>query len=366
MEEIKKGKVSTFQFFSMLYLTRTLITLTFTPAYFKDIGLTDTVIQPIFRLVFGIITVIPAYLIYKKNSEENVMDILRKRSPLLSKIAALIYAFAFFYFLITTVTRLDVFAGTIVFPETEVNYLIIFIIIIGCYGAYLGFESLCRSAVLSLALVVPALVIILATLVKKIDFLNYTSAFYYGFSPVVKAGLNAVGRSVEYSIIAVALPRVNGNVKKGFIGWISAHVITTVVYFFFAVGVMGNYMKNQLFPMHTLASLAQFSLFERMDVLITGAWILCAFLKISFLLYLITDILRKEFKEESKVKILLPVGVLASVVSLYIAGAIERFFAFDNSKILIAITAVTSVIIPIIALLLSKREGDKKCKKQSQ
>ena len=50
---MSKSKISTFQFFSMLFLTRLLTTFTYIPSYTKDIELSDLVVQAVlYRQVF--------------------------------------------------------------------------------------------------------------------------------------------------------------------------------------------------------------------------------------------------------------------------------------------------------------------------
>ena len=163
-----KEKISAFQFFTMLFISRTLTTVTYLSSYTKDVRLSDMLVQPVFRITLGIVIMIPLYLICKKYNTTDLLNLAN------SKTISLCYVFVFFYFTVVTIARLDVFAGTVVFPETDVNFLLVFAILLCSYGAYLGFEALGRSAVLSAVLVVPALVFIMATLVNKIDLLNLT------------------------------------------------------------------------------------------------------------------------------------------------------------------------------------------------
>lgn len=163
-------KISTFQFFSLLYLARALTTVTYIPSYTEGIEASDMFINVLLRIALGLIVIIPVYLLYRRCGSKNVIDVIRERSQLAAKITAVVYASVFFYFTVSTIARLDVFAGTIIFPETNVNYLLIFIAAICCYGAYLGLQALGRSAVLSLLAVVPALVFVTAVLAKKMIF----------------------------------------------------------------------------------------------------------------------------------------------------------------------------------------------------
>ena len=142
---ITKGKISAFQFYVMLFLSRTLTTVTYISSYTKDVRLSDMLVQSVFRIIFGTIIMIPIYLLYRKYENKNLIDIANVRSQGFSKAISIFYVVAFFYFTMVTIARLDVFTGTVVFPETNMNFMIVFVIIFCCYGAYLGIEALGRK-----------------------------------------------------------------------------------------------------------------------------------------------------------------------------------------------------------------------------
>ena len=298
---------------------------------------------------------------YKKYENKNLIDIANERSQGFSKVLSVFYVFVFFYFTVVTIARLDVFTGTVVFPETNVNFMIIFVIIFCCYGAYLGFEALGRSSVLSAILVIPAIIFILCALANKVDLLNLSPVFYNGVTPVIKTAIDSVGQTVEYAIIAIALPKVSGKITKGFFVWIFSQTLLMAILFFFAGAVMGNFASTQLFPFHTLASLAEFAMFDRLDAIFTSVWIMCAFIKASLLIFLQANILSKAFPKVRKTSFLVIIGVLSIIANLFVAGEIERFSIIDNSIIKIIVTGITVIIIPIIVLIFARKESIKKC-----
>lgn len=356
---VTKGKISAFQFYVMLFLSRVLTTVTYISSYTKNVRLSDMLIQPIFRIVFGIIIMIPIYLLHKKYDDKNLIDVARERSPKLSKAISVLYLIAFFYFTVVTIARLDVFTGTVVFPETNVNFMLVFVIIFCCYGAYLGFEALGRTSVLTAVLVIPAIIFILCALVNKVDLLNLSPIFYNGVLPVVETAVDSVGQTIEYAMIAIALPKVNGKVTKGFFAWLFSQTLLMAVMFFFAGSVMGNFAATQLFPFHTLASLAEIAMFDRLDAIFTSVWIMCAFIKASLLIFLQADILHKEFGKLKKVNYLTVIGIVTIAANLFVAGGIERFSAVDASIIKVIITGITTFVIPLIILIISRWRKDK-------
>lgn len=350
------SKISVFQFYSILLLTRLLTTLTYIPEYTEEITVSDMIFQTLFRFIFGIIITVPVFLLNKKYDGEKMNE-----CGVWGKIKAVIFSIAFFYFAVTTVSRLDLFAGTVVFPETDVKFLLLLVVAICAYSAYLGLEPIARSAVLFVIPVLLSLVFIFLSLVKKVDLLNLTPLFYNGVLPVVKTGLNAVGRTVEYAVIAVSFPFVTGNSKKGFLVWMAAQSVITAVIFFFEGTVLGAFNEMQLFPVYTIASMAQFSFFRGLGAIITGVWILCAFLKISLMIFLQSKLISEAFGV-TKITVTVVTAVLTAAVCLFISGSVERFNLIDTSYVKFILILIAVPILAIAELIMKRV---KKCAKQS-
>lgn len=362
--ETSKGKISAFQFFVMLFLSRTLTTVTYLSSYTESIRLSDMLIQPIFRIIIGTLIMLPLYFLYKRHKGKNILEIVNDKSKTLGKLLSAIFVLYFFYFTVVTIARLDLFAGTIVFPETDVEYMLIFAVILCCYGAYLGLEALGRSSVISAVLVVSALIFIMLTLVKKVDLLNLTPIFYNGVLPVVKVSVDAVGQTVEYGIVALMMPRVTGKYRKGYYIWLFSQVSLMALMFFFATTIMGNFASTQLFPFHTMASLAEFSMFTRLDAIFTGVWIMCAFIKAGLLIYLQAEILTTYFGKFKRIHYLVAIGIITIIANLLISQQVEWFTIIDNSIIKIIITGVSVLIIPLLVFFVCRKENDR-CEKQA-
>ncbi len=349
------SKISAFQFYSIMLLTRLLTTLTYTPKYTEEITVSDMILQTLFRFVFGIIIFIPVFMLNKKYGVDN-----QKGNGAFGKIKAVIFTAVFFYFSVSTLSRLELFAGTVIFPETDVKFLLLLVILFCAYGAYLGLESIGRSAVLFVTPVLLSLIVIGLALVKRIDWLNLSPLFYNGVLPVAKTALNAVGRTVEYAVIAVSLPFITGNAKKGFFIWMGVQTFITAVIFFFVGTVLGEFNKMQLFPVYTIASMAQFSFFRGLGAIITGAWILCAFLKISLLIFLQAKLISEAFGVK-KITVIAVSGVLLAAVCLFISGNVDRFNIVDTSFVKFILILVS---VPILAIAELIKERVAKCAKQ--
>ena len=90
------------------------------------------------------------------------------------------------------------------------------------------------------------------------------------------------------------------------------------------IGVGGSYLKNQLFPVYTAASLADAGVLERLDVVFITIWVAGLFIQMSTDAYLFMACLRKVANKKVS-RIALPIA--ASLVAiLSITVTIQRFF----------------------------------------
>ena len=98
--EKTKGNISAFQFYVMLFLSRTLTTVTYLSSYTENIRLADMLVQPIFRIVIGTLIMLPVFRLYRKHRDKNVLELLNEKSEVLAKIVSIVFVVYFFYSII--------------------------------------------------------------------------------------------------------------------------------------------------------------------------------------------------------------------------------------------------------------------------
>lgn len=356
-----KNKISAFQFYALLFLMKLLTTITHTPSNSKGVMATDTIISAVLGLLFVFIVSLPLMMLLKKNKDKSIVDIAFEKNDLLGKILSAFCCIVLFYYTITNLLRLDLFTGSIVFPETNVNYFIVFVVLVCGYGAYMGFEALGRSAVLSLVPVLTALAFVFFTLFCRVNYLNFTPPLESGVYPVLSTALGYTGRMIELLAVALLFPYVSGERIKGFYWWMGLQTFVTFLFFFFKTGVMGDFASSQLFPMHSLSALAEFAMFKRLDALITGIWLICAFLKISVFIFLQMNLLMRILPKAKKEYILIIICVVTAIVVFFSSDSIERYLLIDNNNLKTVFVGISVFLIPLIFLA---SERVKKCLNQ--
>ena len=140
------------------------------------------------------------------------------------------------------------------------------------------------------------------------------------------------------------MPVTNGNVKKGFIIWIAATGLALSVITALLTLSLGESALYQLFPYHAMAQLADLGVLERMDALLTGVWIISAFLRLCLILYLINDICQKTFKTANKV----PFTAISGVIILTAVLVSEKSLSYSGFIFSLPLRACLFVIFVIL------------------
>lgn len=350
------AKISVWQLFAVLLLSRLLTLLTYTALGTDIMENGDYFPATVFSVVFILLFSTVLFLQMRWFPQHDLVDVAYYASPMFSKCVSVLYAVFFLLTAFETLARLELFVSTVIFPTQGSAFLVIICVVSACYAASLGVEALGRTGAVSLLLFVAAFLFIILAMAKKINALNFSPIFYDGVSPSLTAGLAAATRSGEVMMFSAMLPRVRGNVKKAYSAWLSAFLFSTLCVFFFVFGGLGSFALTQLFPIHAVAVLSEFSVFQRFDVLLTGIWILSAFVKISFLLYLVSAHLQKSFRAEWKNRYIAVAGVLIAALQIFFAGNFSDYFYTSSLWGRTVFFAVFALILPAAVLLASRKK----------
>lgn len=359
----KAQKIGIWQVFSIIFLSRLLTVLTYTSIGEEKMETSDYFPSVLFSGLFILLFSVMLFVQNKKYPGKDLTDIAYMASPWFSKVISAVYALIFTLSMLVTLARLELFVGTIIFPENDSALFIIICVLASCYAASLGIEALGRVSALSVMISGAAFLFIMVTMVDKIDVTQFSPVFFDGLMPPVKGGLSFASRTVEIVILSALLPKINGKPMRAYFTWLGATVLSMLSLFFFVFGGLGKFALTQLFPVHSVAVLAEVGVFRRFDVLLTGVWILSAFIKISLLLYLQAELLQKSFKAEWKNYYIFVVGGLALVAQIFLAGNFTDYFYQANFITRFIYFAVVVLVIPAMIMLcayIKRRKTDEK------
>ena len=343
-----KSQISSWQLFSLMLLSRLLTAITFMPVLNLNVGNTDYIISTALGSVLSVLFFIPAFILIKKG--RGLTDITDGISKKLTKATAVVYALFFLAYALSTLARMNVFTYAIIFPQRGTALFMVLLIAAACYAASHGLEALGRTGSIAMLLFGLSFILILFSLRDRVD-INYLSpALYDGIKPLSVLIWETIFRTIEPAALMIILPKVSGKLMKSFITWIVSFVLILILVFFFLMSTLSEAALFQLFPFHSMAVLSQFVVFERMDALLIGTWIMSGLVKSSFLIFLTLELLSESIKKMKRGNLIKILFVIISAVILIESKSIMLFkvnlsIILNSTLFLVFVVAIPAVLV---------------------
>ena len=348
---IRETKIGSGQLFALLYLCRMLTTVTFSPLLGDGLLNGDFTLNIVFALVFILVLCIPSALFYKRFPECTPVSVTDKK---MSDVISVFYVFLFLFSASVSVSRFFIFLTSVIYPEKEMGLFLVVAVLVCCYCAYLGVEALFRGNVILLCITAFGVAVILYTVAGKIDIYNFEPLLFHPLTGSIKSGFLAAARTVEIPAFLFLAEKTRGKIKKAFIIAFSVFAVNLFILFFFLNGVSGEFAETQLFPFYSLAVIAKFPFFERLDAVITAVWIFSILIKCSVFI----NISREQLKRFSFMNNKRSLGfcfISVCALSLIFSYNLGIHKAVSSPYIFIVLTVLGSVVIPLVEVIKNKR-----------
>ncbi len=333
------NKIGVLQFVVILYLSRIFSTLSYNSGITVEGGV-PFFLGAVLSLVFQILLLMPAIILYYKSSKKDVVMCAYDTNIVFGHVVSFFYfaalLFISFNVVVDTVFLMDntIYTGSSSIPLT------IMLIVACSYAAISGIEAISRSAFLIFVIFIFFTVILFVLLSSEVKMYNFRPILDSPFEKTIKAGFNNFARNSELIALILLLPYVKSDPKKGVIWFFILTFVTFETVIFFLITVLGDYSVNLVFPFYNLISISNLSVFEHLDPVHIGIWAFIAFIKVSMYLYLAIKcfcrILPKKFKKVSA-----PISILILFLAVIpVRYSLKSMFIINN--------IINSGIIPII------------------
>lgn len=355
MEKEKKVTISAAQLFVLLFISRTIVNITYS-LYIADTSqMWDNLVSTVISFFLTLLMVVPVYLLYRRDKPHSILDQGYMALKKCGAVIAIIYALYFIWVLCYTLSLFDLFVTDLMNPKISAAVLSFGVIAASVYGAYKGIEALGRTSGLILIAILAAFVFLVCALTPQIDPLNYKPLFYDGISGTAGGVWLMLARNSCIPALAILLPFAKGNVKKGIGWWCTAVYGSTALVIFLVVGVLGDYLPTQPFPVYSATSVAQIGIFQRMDAVFLGVWTAGIFIKCALFLYLVSLCAKKIWGEKAARISILVTGAAVLLMTYGITASNAVMGVLFNNNILLAFTLLTAVVVPFIVLVAGRK-----------
>lgn len=356
---LRINKISIPQIFSTLLLSRMIALFTFMLPTSSFLASGDKIITPLFFALFELFYSFTVCFFIKKTDNLGIPEKASSISPFFGKTTALFYAFVFIWFAGINISRFELFISTVMFPNSELYLMTVILLAAAFYSALKGIEAIGRASVILAALLGVVIVFIASTVIGGFEYTNLKPVFTQGLSPILKFSFYISARASEFITLYINAPKINGNLRKLCIPWILTVTLISFSVLFILSGVTGEYGDNQLFPLYTLTVIAKFGIFERLDDVLTGMWVLCSFIQLSYLLLTCFSALEQGFGKVKKIPVYLAASAGIFTVYLFASTTVTVFSEIISSRFNDIIFIIALLIIPFLTVLLNRRKQKK-------
>lgn len=349
----KQYSISAGQLFSILFVNRCVIMLTYNTLLGGGENMMDNILSALLALGLNFILILPLYFLHRRNPKENVLE---SSERLLGKPGMILLAvFYGLYFMAIDsyyLSFFQLFLNNVMEPLMPVWLVALAFIAVVCYAAYQGIEGIARTAGFVLAIVLLGMAWLGVALLPKIQMINYDPFLYDGPKQFYTGTALFLARSTGITTLALLLPRATGKKKLKFCIWNVGIYALMIFILLGMVGAGGNYLKNQLFPVYTAASLADSGVLERLDVVFITIWVAGLFVQMATDAYLFMLCLRRATNKMVS-RIALPfAALLIAVLSVLVTHSLPLQRIFYGLPLLFTFTVSGAVGIPLLLLLL--------------
>ena len=357
------NQIRTSQLFTILFISRAILLLTVNNVLSDGANLQDYIISTLLAMVGNFVFILPIYFLFKAAPGKDFYQLSTECFGKFGKVAAAFYGL---YFLLMASYYLGffvLFMSNVMEPYVSLELIALCVVIVACYAAWKGTETIARTATVLTIVVVAGLVFIIAALIPKINLLNYLPFFDEGPDQALKGTALLLSRSSGLAVLLLVLPKTKGRRKPGFILWNILIVFLMVATLFVIVGAMGSYLNYQLFPVYSASSFADAGVMERMDALFIAMWISSLVIKLAFDVNLFTGC-AQHIKSGFKKWPVIAGGAVVAFLAVMICKNLTLQRLFFGIDLLLPVNLIASFVLTalmwIIYSVKQRKKGGKK------
>lgn len=348
------GLISTRQMAAVLFLSRIISLFTFMLPSASYIPPGDRVITAFAVMLIEFIYAAILITTLKLNNGRSIIEASGEYSHILSSVIAVLYIFAFLWAAGIGTARFELFISTVMFPNSELTLMIVILIAACVIASLKGIEAIGRASAVLLFVMGLSIAFILFSVAKEFEYYNLRPVAAEGIRPVTGFAFYVSTRAAELLSLNVSAPLIKGNVKKMIFLWIPVFSAVCTLILVFLTGVTGEYGDDQIFPLYTLTVIARFGIFERLDDILTGLWVLCIFIQVAYLMYLSILCIKQGFGRVKKFPCALICATGIFAVYLYSSQTVTKFSDIVSNRITDVIFIALMIVIPVAVTLIKK------------
>lgn len=348
-------KISSFQLFSLLFITRAFLSVTY-DARQNNLSVPLSMLSILVAIALECVLILPALNLAKIYPDRNILSHSYQLSRLFGKFVSVIYALFFIY---ETSRQLGFFSYFLNLQFFEFIPPWVIIIILGAgsmYGASCKINGIARACCVCMVVFFAMFFIIILGVTGKGDIYNIQSATPYPNNlpkAFVTDVFNKIGRSDELVILPLCLKNAKNNSSKAVYGYMFTKLLVMESLVFYSALILGNYASVLNLPFYTISTYAKTSIIERYDSVYSMVWTISTVMKNAVMIYYASVCLRNLFPKKAKISL-----GLSGIIPIIFPCVLSLTYNFDSIFLRSPSSFATiflCTIIPLFVLIVKKR-----------
>lgn len=333
----KRGMISPFTLFAMLFVSRVLVIFGVCNTNFAGIYSPDLIISYGIGLAFTLVLCAP--ILYAANKQKEITK---------PKWLSVIYGIYFLYLGAITVGRFSFFASMEMNVKSRAIFHAFLIILAGTYAAWLGIEPISRFSSFIFGVTVLGIVFIVAFGVKDFSILNLFPFTKNNTAEIFENALDFACETGEIILLSVLASKVNGKINKAFFYAIVLSFVSCGLLIIYSVGVLGDTAGVTAFSLYDLSQMSRLGN-ARLDSVYTAFWIFAVFLKCTLFVYCASECF--PFRKKGASCVVSAIGMFAII---FVLSELE-FYLHSQILAIVIPFILFAFVIPGLSLIFTKK-----------
>ena len=354
-----REKITTPQFFVMLFVSRVVVTMGINARTLGGENMVEAIFSYVLAMLLGLLVSLPIWRLTKKYPGLPVSEAAVQTMRSAGKVVAVLYVLYFVCVNAASLGMFYLFLLDAVNPEFSAPLAMTAALAVAVYGAYRGVETVARCAACVFAILLVSAGLVFGIVAARFEPENLMPLFAQGPGQTVTGMWLFLSRTSIFADLAVLLPFVKGKRGRGFLGWAGGTSVFVGVLLWLMAGCLGPYAATQNFPVYVLSSITEVRSLQRLDAVFVGVWMMGLVIKAACDLYACRVCLFTLCGGQVKKYSVIPLGALILLLAFLMVEFQSVQALFVNTGFLLCGTLVTGAVLPLLVLLIGALRGRK-------
>lgn len=353
----ENAAIGSWQFAILLFLSRMMQFFLAAPSAENMPGGVTAAIWLAVSAVTTVAVLVPAYLLGRKHQHKDFAKIAYEKGKVTGHFVSAVFALFALGALVQTVCAFSYFLASTAYPETSPGLFIVFTILVGGYGAAMGYEPTARFGGIVLAVFVIVGVAATVLLAPGAMWEYLRPPVYDSAQTQTRLWVRFTFGNLELAVLVYMLSIVKEKKNSVFFKWSAMALLAMEGTVILTTVVLGDYALTQRFPFYGTSRMVQGRLFEQLDLLIVFLWVFLAVVRIALYLGVMGKALAFFLPEKAK-KFSTVIGMALTAVAAGICNLLPTALTKLNILYFAGGPVIITVIVLPLVLLILPGKGD--------